>query len=288
MNRKANQLRGFILPLFLILFLVSSNAFSSESVSSNLPPWPTYALELGLASVKYDSYITFNNNVIDKPPISLEQDLGFSKSDTTRYLRGYWRYAQKHRLKFSYFPTHRNTTNINENKLTIDDKTILIGAVVDTDIRTNIIDIDYGYNFYQTDKTELTATLGLYWVALELDIQAVGHIITENEVDIISGGFISSAGMDAPMPLIGLSLNHRFNSRFELQTKLRLLDANMRPIGGRVINFDIGAHYYITPHIGIGLAADLFKLDLIVKNQSILDKLDWNHKDLRGYIKVVF
>jgi hypothetical protein len=77
--------------------------------------------------------------------VNLGDDLGFSSSETSFWLGGYWRFAAKHRLSASYFQFDRDASAIAKTDITIGDEIYPAGTRLDLKFKFKFLPISYTY-----------------------------------------------------------------------------------------------------------------------------------------------
>ena len=188
-----------------------------------------FRLSLGSSVNDFNSEVRVDSkNLPAALPINLEDDLKFDDNVDIEWLAGYYRFSDKHRVSFEILPISRSAKATLTDDIEFEDDIIKAGAFVKSDFDTTIYDINYVYSFYQSDKWELGVTAGLYWMDVEIALEATGDIqvrTREGDGDIsFQDDYKESERAHAPLPLFGLSANYRLAPNWEVGAGFRYLD----------------------------------------------------------------
>jgi hypothetical protein len=227
--------------------------------------------------------ITSKDESIDEE-IDLENDLGLDSDINQAFISFQWRLAERHRIRWTFTPYRRSSSISAERDLDVGDNIIKAGSQVDTTVRSNIYDFDYLYSFYKTPKWEHAASIGIYWMSNQTEIQAVGAII-DSEGDVIEvNDFETRQNFIAPLPLIGYSGSYELNSKVRFHVSARYLKVEINNIGGRLLNLTGRGEYYFTKHIGAGLAIEYFDLDAVAEGIVFDNRVGLEYFGARAYL----
>ncbi len=155
----------FKTTIIAILYLLNcgytSASFAAEKETS--VKLDTYRISLGTSVSNFDTNIELNSKEFAQGiGIDFEDDLDFDEQVTSGWLGGYWRFANRHRISFSYSPYKRTARHTLDTDIRINDQTIEAGALVKSNLKTSIYDINYMYSFYQSSDWEISLTGGIY------------------------------------------------------------------------------------------------------------------------------
>ncbi|ARN75962.1 outer membrane beta-barrel protein [Oceanicoccus sagamiensis] len=261
------------------------------AISHQAPAQDRFRLSLGSSVNDFNSEIRVDSkNLPAALPINLEKDLKFDDSVDIDWLAGYWRFSDKHRIQFEILPITRSARATLEDDIEFEDDIIKAGAFVKSDFDTTIYDINYMYSFYKTDKWELGATAGLYWMDVEVELEAAGDIqvrTRDGDGDIsFQDDYKESEQAHAPLPLFGLSATYKILPNWEVGTGFRILDIEIGDYSGTFISFIASTNYFFSEHLGVGFSIGDFDLDVEADGSDYRGKFEWSYEGAQAYLSM--
>ena len=118
--------------------------------------------------------------------ISLEDDLGFSSSESVPQFVGGVILGQRHQISLSYFKTERTSSTTITKEIEWGDEVFPINIDVRAFLDTEFLTLGYTYWFYSSEKTAVGVSGGLTKFNLRSGIQVGGQqsgIGIENDID---------------------------------------------------------------------------------------------------------
>ena len=159
--------------MLLGIILVFGVFFSTASLAADWikPGEERLKLGGGVFLPSFDTKLRVDDvNIGDGTGVDLEDDLGFSSSETTFWVGGYWRFAAKHRIAAAYFQFDRDASATAKTDITIGDEIYPAGARLDSKFKFQVLPINYAYSFLKREKFELAGTIGLNWTKVDFDV----------------------------------------------------------------------------------------------------------------------
>jgi len=270
-----------VLGAYMLVLLLHAGSMSTARADIA----DKYNIYVGGGITTFDSRfsITSKDESIDGE-IDFEDDLGLESELKETFISFQWRLAENHRIRWTYTPYTRSSTVTAKRPLDVGDNIITAGSKVETTVRSNVYDFDYLYSFYKTPKWEHAATLGVYWISNETEIQAVGGII-DSEGDVIEvNDFGTRQNFIAPLPLIGYTGSYEVNSRLRFHVSARYLAVEVNDVGGRIISLSGRGEYYFTKQFGAGLSIDYFDLDAVAEGIVFDNQIGIEYFGARAYL----
>jgi len=246
-----------------------------------------FKLGAGVFLPNFDTKLRIDNKTIGTgTEIDLEDDLGFSSTETTFWVGGYWRFAAKHRLSAGYFQFDRDSSTIATTDITIGDEIYPTGASLDSNFKFQVIPISYAYSFLKREKFELAGTIGLNWTRVDFDVSGSASLGNEDlDANV-------SAGADAPLPLIGLLFDYNFTPKWSAGLLGEVFwlntDADTFGFSGTLINLRLSTEYWIFNNVGLGVAINWFSLDVDVDDGDWRGRLEYQYWGPQVYAAVRF
>jgi hypothetical protein len=273
---------GFLMILACLHF--AANGFAADWINLGEE---RFKLGAGVFLPNFDTKLRIDNKTIGTgTEIDLEDDLGFSSTETTFWVGGYWRFAAKHRLSAGYFQFDRDSSTIATTDITIGDEIYPTGASLDSNFKFQVIPISYAYSFLKREKFELAGTIGLNWTRVDFDVSGSASLGNEDlDANV-------SAGADAPLPLIGLLFDYNFTPKWSAGLLGEVFwlntDADTFGFSGTLINLRLSTEYWIFNNVGLGVAINWFSLDVDVDDGDWRGRLEYQYWGPQVYAAVRF
>jgi hypothetical protein len=195
--------------------------------------------------------------------IDLQDDLGFSDTQTTGYVNSWWRFAPRHRLGAGYFRFKDESSATALRELQIGDEIYPVGASLSSEFKFEIFPIHYSYSFIKREKMEFSGTIGLHWYRVNF---RVGGSVSLGALDLDNEASVKA---DLPMPLLGLAYKYHFTNRWTADIHAEAFALSVGDYSGSIVSLSARTEYWFFNHLGLGLALTGFRLDFEV------EKTDW-------------
>ena len=236
-------------------------------------PWKKLSLDAGVFLTGVDSSVRFGTGVgVD---IDVEKALGLESTNTVFRADALWRFTpnQRHRLDFLWFSFRRNGNRRVLEDITIEDddgNTITIPA--DTKVEAffdlDIYELAYSYSFFQDDRVDLAAGIGIYVMPIDFGIKVRGLLDEEEEENFT-----------APLPVFGLRMDVALNPQWFIRTGVQVFYAEIDNFKGSIMELRTALEYNPWQHVGIGLGFDMLGIRLEAEDE------DWPGIDLKGNVE---
>lgn len=185
--------------------------------------------------------------------IDWERDLGGETSMTVPRIDGYYRFAPKHRVDFSWYKIDRGGTIFTQRGIDFGNVSFPVGSPVESQFNTETIKLAYTYSFYRTPEIETSISAGLHVTKLEASLKAAGLGIAE------------STSVTAPLPVFGFRLDYALTPKWWMRGKYELffLDS-VQSYSGALSDFTFAVEHRTFEHVGFGFGLNRSSLDLQV------------------------
>lgn len=211
--------------------------------------------------------------------IDIEDTLGFSDDDTIWRLDGYWRFFKRHRLSFGYHQFNRDASVTLEEELEIGDEIFDVGAAVSSELNMGFFPIDYRYSYFQNEKWELSAGLGVYWIDLEFSVAAFLQV--DDEPPIVDD--FESTDFNGPLPYLVLGFEYYITPKWLATAKAGYFGLEVGDVDGSLGNIGAQIEYQFTKTFGLGLGYDYFRIDVTVKDNELSSDLLYQYHGVQAY-----
>jgi len=250
---------SFVLLVCLVIASPAAAQFS-QGYSTTRGMEERFRLDIGGFFQKFDTLVTIDGQNGQGTEINLEDRLGQDSHQTNIRLDGYWRFGQHGMLLFAYRGWHRTNEHVLDREINIGDTTYHVGANVSVDNRVNVIQLYYGYSFWNTGEFELGAELGLSGYYTKLSFSASGNVTGPGgSVGGTTGN--ESKNVLAPVPGIGGYFRYTVLPRgFLYATVKGLPTITISGYSGSFVDVTAGADYFFTKNFGLGAGYEYVKM----------------------------
>lgn len=209
--------------------------------------------------------------------INLERDLGVG--DTTRFrIDGYWRFADRHKIRVMYFDTDRTVSHVLSRDITFQGTTYPIDARLDTRMQTTIAEVAYAYAFVRNDKWELDGTAGIHNLDFKLGLSG--------SLQNLAISKSQSASANGPLPVIGLEGIWRMVDTLYLDAQVQFFRISISPYDGRIEDYNLSLMWQPFEHVAFGAGYDQFVTRVDVSANSFDGNLRWRYAGARIFVTV--
>lgn len=192
----------------LCLFVLSTSVIADNELAP-LGDDTRFYIRLCTSFVGYnETKINISSPYLLGINLDLEDDLNMNGNDQVGRIDGYFRIKGKHSLGFSYYELNHSGSTKAGRVIELpdpDDPTgsisIPIGARVDSFLNTQILRLNYIYNFYLSERAGMALNLGLHLTRIETGIQ--GELVVGDPLSVNG----TSVGVTAPLPVFGVKFS---------------------------------------------------------------------------------
>jgi hypothetical protein len=271
----------------LSLVLVTPAIVSAQGQVITLDQYDGSQVRAGVLRASVDTNARLDPSATEKgTPISFENDLGLSDSETVFNAQGTWRLAQKHNIDFSYWGLDRSATTHVRKTVQFGDLTFPVDATVHSIFDTKYGAVMYRYTCYQDEQFRLGVGAGVGLLKVN------GEISTSAE---LSGRASAAAAVETqsidetvPVPEFGVKALAKLADNVFANAHINFLSLNVGSVGGRVRDMAIGVDYMPDPHWTVG--AGWMKNTFVVTGDgdSFRGRVDYGVKGLTLYGSYIF
>jgi hypothetical protein len=283
---KSNGKRSWLSIVVVAVLFLPAVSGGSEG-QSNAQPWETVGLSAGYFISDVDTSLRLGAGLgVD---IDLEDLLGLDSTNSVFRVGGLWRFTdnQRHRLDLSWFSLSRDSTLEILGDITFENDegeeiTIGAGTTVDSFFDLDIYQLSYSYSFFQDDRLDLAAGIGLYIMPIDLGLSTSGFV---NER--------ASANFTAPLPVLGLRMDVALTPRWYIRTGTQVFYVEYKNFTGSILSFAAAVEYKPWEHVGIGVGFDTLGINIEADGEDwpeidLRGKLEFNYTGLQLYLRLFF
>lgn len=200
----------------------------------------------------FNSGLRLDKNGGSGTDISLENDLGFTKTNGAWFIDGGWHISGRHHLYVSFVDTKRDATKAGISEpITIGGQTFQIGATVQAFLDNNYFAVDYGFGLTKNPKAEFVFTIGLASVRVHT---GAGLQVATTTGGSVSRSLTSDAEDRSIFPVPGLQFSSKLHPHVTLQGYVRFIQATLEGVKQGSADGRFGADFPMSNHLGFGAA----------------------------------
>jgi hypothetical protein len=209
-----------------------------------------------------------------------ERELGLDDADRFRF-DGYWRFANRHKLRAMYFDTNRKATRTIDRDLQLGDTVFPLNAEVSASHETKVAKLSYEYAFLRRENYELAAALGVHNLQFDLKVSSLRG---QGEQTLIE----RRADANGPLPVFGLNGVYRFNEHLYVEAMAQYFKISLDPYDGRLEDYTLSLVWMPFAHVGIGAGYNHFVTRVEVDADQFMGDLRWRYGGARIFLVATF
>ena len=212
--------------------------------------------------------------------IDLEDDLGFSSSESVPRFELGLILGQRHEISGGYYKTDRDSRTTLQREIEWGDEVFPINIDIGAFYNTEFVNLAYTYWFYSSETTSLGITGGLVYASLGagIGIAAVGQGIEVSE-DIST---------DVPAPQLGFSVNTYLGGRFVFTGNVGYISFNLEDFEGSVATASVGIEHRTWNYFGFGVGYGYTDYDIDTLSTDFLGKWQYNVSGFEIYARAAW
>jgi hypothetical protein len=240
----------------------------AEQKAKNLP-WDKFDINLGTFVSSTDSSVRLSAKGVGLG-IDVEEALGLDTTTTVFRANGLWRFTdnRRHRAELSWFAVRRTGDTKLGRDITIDGVTYPTGSQVNTAFDVDVYKASYSYSFFQDDRMDVGAGIGLYIMPINFEFTASGAL----------NGYASES-VTAPLPVLTLRADFALTPKWFIKSSMDLFYLEYGQFKGSVFDTKLAVEWKAFKHVGFGLGVENFNLDVEAEGK------DYPTLDLVGQIE---
>ncbi len=266
----------------LILAATCQPAFA-EDQEIQATPWEKVSINLGsmVSSVDSNVRLSANGGGVD---IDLEEALGMDPTQTVFRTDIFWRFTdnQRHRAELSWFALRQDGSRQLGQDITIDGVTYPTGTMVNSSFDMDIYKTAYSYSFFQDERMDIAASLGLYVMPISFELTASGFL----------NGYTAES-VTAPMPVLGLRADFALTPKWFIKGNIDIFYLEYASFKGSIYDTKVALEYNAFKHFGLGLAVENFKVGVESEGEDypqvdLVGRIQFRYIGALLYMKIYF
>lgn len=264
-----------------IACLMAATAVQAEAPDRLNDHW---VASLGTFIVNQATTLSVDGELSQGTELNWDDTFGDEGDQSQFRLDGYWRFAERHKVRAMAFSSSRSNSRTFERDIEFQDELFPIGARVKGEIDFSIYELAYEYDFLRRDTWELGASFGIHYTQYKAGLSAT--------VTTPGGGGSRSrkadADLDAPLPVIGLHGMWGLGHNLWLDASAQLFSLSIDEYDGNLQDYRIGLIWQPKEWAGIGLGYNRFDVDVDVDTSGFKGSLDWQYDGPQIFYSVAF
>lgn len=257
-----------LLAVGFLCFVVSVPAVSAEDEEEKeAHPYRGGALRLGAFWVfQIDTAVAVKSqNFPLGIVIDVTKDLGLTDSATVPRAMFSYRFNKRSQLDFDWFSIQREGGKRLERTIDFGRREFEIGVGVEAFTDISIYKAVYTWLFHDDSKVTLGLSAGLNVVDFDFGIDAGADRIGDE-------GFSESAGVTAPLPVLGGRLVYRISTKFRVLFTADVLMVKYGDYSGTFQDVYFLAEYRLSKRFGVGGGLNVLGFDLTIDGDDRLGR----------------
>jgi hypothetical protein len=248
----------------------------------------TFRLQLGGMYAFTDTTVQFTQTTgaFAGQSINLENVSGLPTSKFGFQASGYWNFAGRSFLDFSYINLNRTRTRTISRDIIFGDTTFTAGASVTSSFKSSYPYLAYHYGFVKSPTTQFGASLGLAYVTMEAKLSASAGAVGPGGG--VGGSATKTAKEQVPVPLLGLQFQGQLAPSLSAGIDVKGAAATITPYHGSMIDASAHIDWYFAQNFGFGLGYEYTKLDIKKTNSTSTIKFDYQYDGPKAYVVLTF
>jgi hypothetical protein len=264
-------------PRWLLTLLVPCLGASLAHAEAGNPLTDRFSLSLGTFLLDTSTQLRIDGAAGNGTEFDAERVLGLRDSDRFR-VDGYWRFANRHKLRLLYFDTKRSATRSIDTTLQVGDTVFPVDAELESSFDTRVAELAYEYTFLKRDNYEVAASFGIHDLKFELNMEAT----RSGSGEPLS--LARAADANGPLPVLGLRGTWLLSKRFYLDAQVQFFKISIDPYDGRLEDYTISVVWQAFKHVGLGAGYNQFVTRLDVSDDRFDGSLRWKYDGARIFV----
>jgi len=268
-----------------LLFIIQSAW--AENPGSQDTPWEKFSFNAGYFISNTNTDLSLGSGL--GVTVDVEELLGLDTTNSVFRVDTFWRFTEnrRHRLDFTWFSFRRDGNKTIGKDIEYEDDegniiTIPTGSQVNTKFNLDIYKVAYSYSFFQDDRMDLAANIGLFIMPIDIGINAAG-LINVDETERFT----------APLPTLGIRMDFAITPKWFLRSGFDVFYLEIKEFKGAIYESHAAIEYLPWKNLGFGLGFNAFNLDIEADGEDypqidFVGELNFKYSGLLLYTKVFF
>ena len=243
-----------------------------------------FYMTLGTFIVGTDTKVRVNGKDALGDKVDLEKTFG--DSDTNRFrVDGYWRFADRHKLRFMWFDWNYNGKRTLEQDIDFEGDTYPVGATARLSSSFTVYELAYEYAFVRRPDYEITGSFGVHYAEFSTGLRAQVSVSGE-ALEPLS--LKDTARVDAPLPVFGLRALWNFGGDWWLDASGQYFALSINDYDGSLQDYRAAVVWQPRSYAGVGIGYNAFRVNVDLDTSDYRGSLDWTYFGPQVFFSVSF
>jgi hypothetical protein len=210
----------------------------------------------------------------------------FGDSDTNRFrLDGYWRFADRHKLRFLWFDWDYRGSRTLEEEIDFEGDTYPVGADASLSTSFKVYELAYEYAFLRRADYEITGSFGVHYAEFSAGLAAQVSV-SGDPLDPLT--LNDTARVDAPLPVFGLRAIWHFGGDWWLDASGQYFALSIGDYAGNLQDYRVAVLWQPRSYAGVGVGYNAFRVNVDLDTSDYNGSLDWTYYGPQLFFSVSF
>lgn len=268
-----------------LLVLLAAHAAAQERYDGE-PVDETFMMSVGgFFANNYNSKVRIDSTKLGLGTvINLEENLGVEKKVGVVKLDGFYRFNPRHRIEWGYISTTRKGSTEVLSEFQIGDNVYGVGSHVSSELRSNILKVDWSYSFINVKKYEAYVGFGLNIRKAEVKVE--GNVAVNNLIDDVSAS--ASISEYLPLPTFNVGFRYNFTDNLSLNYKGKVFALEYGDFRGQMRDTTLTLEHNTFENIGFGAGLNAFSSDIEATKGDFRGELESSYMGVLVYMKAYY
>ena len=282
-----NKVLCFVIACISLLLIINPVFANEKKVAAR--PWEKWSFTAG--GMVHATNTAFRLGGGAGTYIDVEEFLDLDATNTVYFLGGHWRFTEnrRHRIDLSWFSLNRSGEKTIGQAISLpreedegETDTIPEGTKVESHFEIDVYKLNYSYSFYQDDRVDLAANLGLYIMPLSFGLKTTGVVDVEGD-----------ANFTAPLPTIGFRMDFALAPKWFFRSGTQVFYLEYQDFKGGILYTQGAIEYSLWKHFGLGFGVDAFRIEASADGEDYPEidfsgNVEFNYVGLKLYGRLFF
>ena len=234
-----------------------------------------FQLSLGSFILNSDTKVRLDGAAGGVPGSNIDWEKTFGGGDMTRFrVDGYWRFADRHKLRWLWFNSSRSTSKVIDHEIEWGGELFPVNVKVNADASFDIYELAYEYAFLRRESYEVSGTIGLHYTDLSLALAAKASTSGGQ----LSGDIRKDGNVGAPLPVIGIRGLWQLPHNFHVDASAQYFALSIDEYDGSLTDYKVVLTWQPKKWFGVGIGYNEFGVDVDIDKTSFKGSLDWTYR----------
>lgn len=207
----------------------------------------------------------------DVVTIDFNDTLKAKDQESVANLGFYWRFGSKWWFSTEYYRTSLEGKATLDRDIEWNGTVYQAGSSISSGFKNSIYRITLGRDFLDRPNMDFSVGLGIHWIEMGAFLEGNGQLLGDGDMTSDPLSFRrESVSVSAPLPNLTAWYLYAITPKWLFEARADWMAASFKQYSGSIVNANVGIHYSITRHLGVGLSYKNFGINVDI------DDDDWH------------